>query len=547
MNTPISFVLKGALALCLVSVLTGCNKETDTKSGPNTTSGASKEEPAVASAAPSPEPQQVQVTLPQVVNEKRADISTDISKFKFLGLTLGEPYTGKVGHNWKIGIDEDSELFRAEAKFLRPDDFKGAIFARMTAPDGLGEIGLLLSPRSKTILSLVLVKPILNQDISSVASLIRSTVNNCDKKFIDIFEADLLVYIDKLKKSETFSVGSDIGSQIEGSAGCEYILFADNLIENKRYFSEFYVGNGINRTFTSSDANWDKKLYKPSTIRFRFDDGIMVAAFANSSLTGGNPIKGSALFLKTGLSPIDVLNDDIAKLIEDGNPEVILEAAKSSTDSNDALRLLSRIEASNVEAKLLASKIYIYNNRSKEGSLQLDESDCYREAVARLKPLADSGNREAKLYLSEIYSSRTPYRDVQAAAKLIVESGDSVRLRNWCQSINTNVSLPECSEIMAQAAQRRAAEMSKMRVVASCRGPARRYIYTIMALGNNPMSMVSAIQAQSQFCSSINFPLDDPNIFSTIELVATGQNGAKFYVSRSNDENIMLGLIRQAD
>lgn len=487
----------------------------------------------------------------RIIKEKRSDYSTDIENFKLLGFGLGETYSGSLGYDWSeaaakrsASFSNEKSLFDAEIKFLRPDLFKGSVFLRMEAPRNLGEMAILISPKSKKILNVVLVKYVEKYDISSFSDYIAEISNECPNY-------DYQKLIEVIKEKKEFSIPS---KEVEGSVGCS--VTAVGWYYENEYAAQINIGRGKSKLFRDGKYKNQQEYYKPANMQLKLDSNILMVSFTNSEMSLYTYDNDTALLAKIGKNPKDLINEDILGLVNDGDMGAIILAAKSARDPKESLSLLQKIENSSVDAKVLAGKIYLENvgalgSYNMVGKLGITDAESYKEAFVRLKAASEDGSKEGKILLSRMYEGFGVEKNLSIAAKLLSESENQGALFNFCMRHDT---VSECSSIVKKVQKdredriaREMADIGKYSITASCSGPARDYIRTIMSFGDNATGLVSAVNSANKFCSMVNQQLSNIDILLNKELVSTGQNGSKFYIAKTSDPNIMVGLTRRPD
>jgi hypothetical protein len=484
--------------------------------------------------------------IPPLVSEKREESSTDIANFKLLGFRLGEPYVGTVGYDWAQYKQATTDAHNRAIEALRPDLLKGGIFSRLVAPDEMGEIGLILSPKSKTILNMVYSVKIANQDLSPISKILSNIAKDCSNLNIEKF-------ITAVKESANIS--ADAANY--GEAECDFSISGSTF--RGQYWAALMIGRGPHITYRKGEYN--RKTYKPANLIIKVENDVASIIFGDSNLSYSNWVetgKGTAFFAKTGKTPEEVLRLELMEMVQEGDPVAVLAAAKTSRDPKEKVNLLSKIEGSNIEAKVLAGQVYledfdgVYSARGKLG-IPVDEA--IKAASVRLKEAADAGSKDGKILLARMYERGYGVeRNPSISAQLLIDGGGqkSAEFFNFCQRHD---SLKECSAITEQVSRDKAnrlaaeiGEMHKFSILVSCTGPAKNYVSTVMmAMASNPMAGIQAINAQSRFCQSINLPLQDKDILLSKNPVATGSNGARYFIAQTKDPSVMVGLVRRPD
>jgi len=501
--------------------------------------------------------------IPKLVNNEGFGFATNVQEFKLLGLTLGDIYTGKIDRNWNDPKIEEKYsqdfYYRQESSALEKHLYKNPIFLRVKAFNDLGEIGILLSPKANIILKTVLIKEIKNNDISVMSDFIVDIVNGCrgfDRTTMDSI-ANLIRKQQKFVLDEDEKVNSnpDYSScGISASGGINFLGF---------YSANISINSGEKKTYQEGTRSIKKYQY-PANLNIYIGEGMVKMNFYDYRISGrtdgtGYFPNGSALFAKIQKHPDQILNEDNESAVNDGDPEAILLKAQAERDPRETLKLLEKIELISIKARVLAGKIYLGNAgvprvNDYKNKLELSQDNSFKEALKRLKPAADAGNKEAKILLSEMYEYGFGVdKNLKIAAKLIIE-GDSEnggKLFDFCIS-GGHTELIECSSIVKKNENdkkiklaRDTADMKNYTIVASCFGPLREYIRTIMSLANEPLAMMQSINSAGRFCSLSNTPLNNVEILLRKELISRNTNGAIFYISETSNPNVMIGLVRR--
>ena len=476
-----------------------------------------------------------------IVNESRVDITTNIEKYKLLGFTLGDTYSGALGQDWSTAEKEWGSILYKSDRELRSDLFKGATLNRLVAPNDLGEIHLLLTPQTKKIINMMVIKKVQNNDYQFLLNFVNNINQDCSKNDLNF----LSEMIAKIKGESEFK---SITNEFLENSLCD--IKAVGYEYNKEYNGKITISKGDSIQFR--DGTYNPKVYKPSTLIIKVDDKFLYIGFTHAGITLKSNInaKELAFYNKTGINIEDLMKVELANLAASGDIKSILASAKSSSDPRKILELLLPVEEKNIEAKLMIGDIYLKNSEKSEKDItRLDKSkeESIKEAFTRFKFAADKGSKEGMTALAGMYRFGLGVeRNLSTAAKLLLASGGekSADFFNFCQ---TNESLPECAPITAQTRARELASMSKFTIVAACSGVAKQYIRTVMlAMRSSFSNGISAINAQSKYCNTMNSQLNDENILFNKEFIGNGPNGSKFYISQSND-NIAVGLIRRSD
>jgi hypothetical protein len=103
---------------------------------------------------------------------------------------------------------------------------------------------------------------------------------------------------------------------------------------------------------------------------------------------------------------------------------------------------------------------------------------------------------------------------------------------------------------LAQAAKDREAklikDLPKYRIAASCLSPADGYVETLMTiLSSSPTQFVNAVLAQSRFCQVMNESITDVAVVKSARLVARGNDGTEYYVSRTANKLATVGIAKR--
>jgi len=369
-----------------------------------------------------------QIIDPNLVYEERSDIDTDIKEFKLLGFTLGQKYDGKIID----GIDKNSW----GASILRPDIFNEAIFIRTKAPSNMGELDLLVSPKTKTILAMALTNHNFNEN--TLKNLLANIFKNCKEINSNKLAGDMI-------KKDDFTIDSEYKQ-------CDIKIDGESGYYNGRLLT-MRIGMGPESEFRS--GHYQLKSYRPKTLILKIDRNLLKVAFSNSYLEQDflgtqEADYHSAFFNLTGKEIKELLEEENKELAENGNDLALLNIAIKEKDFDNKINLLKQIEDKNQEAKLLLADTFVKQADKLTLAANLRD-DYYSQAFDRVKELSDQGNLKAKGILADLYRfGKGVATDKKMAAKLLKESGDHSELYNFCNSTDQNLLLPECSEIKAQ-------------------------------------------------------------------------------------------------